>query len=216
MLNKTRLENLSDGIFAIILTLLALELRVPVVHEGASPQALWEALMALFPKFLAWANGFFTLMVIWLNHHRFFQMFRKIDRGLFWWNNALVFWVALIPFATAVLGEYIQNPMAVCLYGAIMVPQAFTWLAGRLYLQANPGLLVESVSLPEFRRGTIATLIFGPIAYGGVCAVAWIHPFWGVALSMAIALYFVLPHSTKDLELPASELSGHHSASGSK
>ncbi len=197
-MNKGRLENLSDGLFAIILTLLVLELRVPELGEGGSPEALATQLLAMVPKFLSWANSFFTVAVIWLNHHRFFKMLRVVDHGVFWWNVFLLFWVSLIPFPTALMGDYLQNPLAVSFYGVVMACQGLTWTVGRWYLQGHTSLFHDHVSLKDFRTGTWFTILFGPIAYGGAAALAWVHPYLAVAFYLGIAGYFMLPHSTKN------------------
>lgn len=197
-INKSRLENLSDAIFAIILTLLIIEFRVPHLEHPASPEELGQALMGMVPHLLSWLNSFFTIIVIWLNHHRFFQMFRTVDHGLFWWNSLLMLWVALIPFPTAMMGELIDNPLAVSLYGGLMFLQALTWMGGRLYLLHHLHLFHDHVSIEAFRQGTWATLVFGPLAYGTAAGLAWVHPYLGLAIYLLIALYFILPHSTRD------------------
>jgi len=197
-MNKGRLENLSDGIFAIILTLLVLELKVPPLADGNSPEQLGSKLLEMAPKFLSWANSFFTVSVIWLNHHRFFKMFRIVDHTLFWWNVVLLFWISLIPFPTALMGDYLANPLSVSFYGLVMFLQSVTWVIGRLYLHRHLNLFHEFVSVAEFRKGTLFTLLFGPVAYGAASALAWVHPYLAVTLYLVIAGYFILPHSTKN------------------
>jgi len=122
---KNRVEIFSDGVFAIIVTLLVLEIKVPhiVIHDS-SDQLLF-ALIGILPKFISWIISFFTICVIWVNHHRLFKMFGAINHGLFWWNALLLLWISFIPFQTAVLGDYHNNQTAIIFYGIVMMLMAF-------------------------------------------------------------------------------------------
>jgi uncharacterized membrane protein len=87
--SKGRVEALSDGVFAIVVTLLVLEIKVPHVAEHGSVAALADALGTLAPKFVSWVISFATVCVIWLNHHRLFMRIGRLDNGLFWLNANL-------------------------------------------------------------------------------------------------------------------------------
>lgn len=88
--SKNRVEAFSDGIFAIIITLLVLEIKVPHIHEYNSAIELRQSLTALLPKFFSWIISFFTVAVIWVNHHKIFKQIKQIDSGIFWWNAFLL------------------------------------------------------------------------------------------------------------------------------
>ena len=107
--SKSRVETFSDGIFAIIITLLVLEIKVPHIDAPLSSKNLLESLLAILPKFISWIISFFTIAVIWVNHHRLFKQFKILDSGIFWWNTVLLMWTTFIPFPTAVLGDYPSN-----------------------------------------------------------------------------------------------------------
>lgn len=85
--SKNRVEAFSDGIFAIIVTLLVLEIKVPHIGDHHSTGELFAALKGLLPKFLSWIISFFTVAVIWVNHHRIFKQIGQLDNGIFWWNR---------------------------------------------------------------------------------------------------------------------------------
>ena len=104
---KTRLEAFSDGVLAIAITLLVIEIRPPEVHEG---ERLAHALWAQWPSYVAYLVSFVTIGVIWLNHHRVFEPVARVDGPLLLLNLNLLLWTALIPFPTAVVAEHLGDP----------------------------------------------------------------------------------------------------------
>lgn len=114
-MSKNRLEAFSDGMFAIVLTILVLELHVPELENGSFPVFL-AALKIIAPKFLAFLFSFFILAIFWVNHHHIVHQIAKVDSKLLWLNNALLFSASLFPFLTAFIGDYPGNPFVVALY----------------------------------------------------------------------------------------------------
>ena len=189
--SKTRVEAFSDGIFAIIVTLLVLEIKVPHIEDHNSTGALIASLFKLFPKFISWIISFFTVAVIWVNHHRLFKQFRQLDHGIFWWNALLLLWTSFIPFPTAVMGDYPGNLTSVVLYGLVMALMAFSFTLMRWYVVRNPELLEETTDIGSFRKGTFLSLLFGPLLYLAGIAASWIHPYGSFAIFLAIPVYFI-------------------------
>ncbi len=114
-MTKTRLEAFSDGMFAIILTILVLELHVPEL-ENASFEAFRAGLLGLAPKFFAFLFSFFIIAIFWVNHHAIVHHVHKVDTKLLWLNMGLLFFSSLFPFITAFVGDYMMNPFVVALY----------------------------------------------------------------------------------------------------
>ncbi|HRY97890.1 MAG TPA: TMEM175 family protein [Bacteroidales bacterium] len=193
--SKSRVEAFSDGIFAIIITLLVLEIKVPHISEHHSAQNLSYALSGLLPKFIGWLISFFTVAVIWVNHHRIFKQIKQIDQGIFWLNALLLLWTSFIPFPTAVLGDYPGNIASIVLYGAVMSLMALSFFLLRLYLIRKKGLLEESTDLMSFRTGTMYSLLFGPVAYLTGVGLGFIHPYFAFGIFLGIPLYFVFSQS---------------------
>jgi uncharacterized membrane protein len=105
-MTKARLETFSDGVLAIVITLLALELRPPEVEEGETlARALWEQ----WPSYLAYLLAFAQIGVIWLNHHRLFDQVRRVDGILLLLNLNLLMWITLIPFPTTLVAEHLRG-----------------------------------------------------------------------------------------------------------
>lgn len=114
-MTKTRLEAFSDGTFAIILTILVLELHVPEL-ENSSFAVFLEAMKILAPKFISFLFSFFIIAIFWVNHHHIVHQIQKVDSKLLWLNIGLLFSSCLFPFITAFIGDYPTNPFVVALY----------------------------------------------------------------------------------------------------
>lgn len=113
-MNKGRLEAFSDGVIAIIVTIMVLELRPP--HEATA-----HALLPLLPKFLTYLLSFAIVAIMWVNHHYIMHGVKSVDNRLLWANNLMLFCMSLIPFFTAYVGEHYQAPLPVAAYGISMV-----------------------------------------------------------------------------------------------
>jgi uncharacterized membrane protein len=120
-LGKERLLAMTDGVVAIIITIMVLELKAP---EGDTLEALHE----LWPVFFAYALSFIYVAIYWNNHHHYFHLVPRVNGAVLWANFHLLFWLSLIPFSTAWLGEHPFSPGPTALYGVSLVMPAFAWL----------------------------------------------------------------------------------------
>ena len=107
-----RVEAFSDGVFAIAITLLILELKVPHLAEGSGSRSLAAALLARWPSYLALVTSFFAILIMWANHHAMFNLIRRVNAPFLYANGFLLFVVTLVPFPTALLAEYFERPAA--------------------------------------------------------------------------------------------------------
>jgi len=105
-----RIEAFSDGVFAIAVTLLVLELKVPHLADGGANGSLGRALAAQWPSYVALVTSFFTILVMWANHHRIFDLVHRIDASFLYSNGLLLLCVTVVPFPTALLAEYFRKP----------------------------------------------------------------------------------------------------------
>jgi uncharacterized membrane protein len=187
----TRLEAFSDGVFAIAITLLVLEIKVPHLEGAATSAALTQALFKEWPAYLALVTSFFTVLIMWVHHHLVFRLVHRCDTNLLFVNGLLLLFVSIVPFPTAVLAEYMGTPAA---------PSACTVYAGffvgisgcfqLLVMSAfRPAVLSPRASAATVRRLSrsywagpplyiLATLTapFFPLAAIGICTALWI--FW--------------------------------------
>lgn len=196
--SKGRVEAFSDGIFAIIVTLLVLEIKVPHISDANSIGTLGTQLVHLLPKFVSWLISFLTVCVIWVNHHRIFVQVGTVNHRLFWLNAILLLWVSLVPFPTALMGDYPANPLAVVLYGAVMSCMAVSFHAIRRSVLADGPSLHPSADFTAFRRATHAALLLGVLPYAAATALAVVVPAVSICIYLAIPVFFALPRRQAD------------------
>jgi len=113
-MNKSRLEAFSDGVLAIIITIMVLEFKTPHVPD-------WSVIRELFPNFLSYALSFVFIGIYWGNHHHLFHTFQNINAGIIWANLNLLFWLSLVPFATGWMGENHFASNTVVFYAALLL-----------------------------------------------------------------------------------------------
>ncbi|MBI3313523.1 MAG: DUF1211 domain-containing protein [Candidatus Omnitrophica bacterium] len=186
-LSNNRLEALSDGVFAIVLTLLILEIRVPHL-EDHSHAALIVALGSVAPKIFSWLTSFFILMVFWVNHHHILSRAKKCDYGLFWLNALVLLAVSFIPFPTAFMGEYLRSPVAVTFFSLVVGLGGFFATLLHWYVV---NFLADDQARQEFNF--LKILIFGPGLYVLAAVLAWVNIYISYGLLIFIPLYFLLP-----------------------
>lgn len=151
VMTKNRLEAFSDGMFAIILTILVLELHVPELENG-SLSVFSEALKTIAPKFLAFLFSFFILAIFWVNHHHIVHQIVKVDSKLLWLNNALLFSASLFPFLTAFIGDYPDNPFVVALYPINMALSSVILGAFWKYAFVDTDLAPNNLTMEQKRK----------------------------------------------------------------
>jgi uncharacterized membrane protein len=160
-LSKGRLEAFSDGVLAIIITIMVLELSVP--H---SPTL--EALTELWPLFLSYVLSFANVGIYWNNHHHLFQAVRVIDGRVLWANLFLLFWLSLVPFGTAWMGENAFAALPVAVYGVILVAAAIAYyILVRALIRCQPADAPLAAAIGSDTKGRLSPVIYAaaiPIA----------------------------------------------------
>jgi uncharacterized membrane protein len=130
-----RIEAFSDGVFAIIVTLLVLDLKVPVLTNPADVGELWQGLIAQLPRFLSWLISFIIVCKFWLNHHHVLGMTRHADYGMVWINSIFLMGQSFIPFPTALIGQYSENALAVSIFGLVFALNTVLFIVLQSYIQ---------------------------------------------------------------------------------
>jgi uncharacterized membrane protein len=204
--NETaRTEAFSDGVFAIAITLLILEIVVKVPHEQLSPAALTSALTHLWPSYVAYFSSFATIGVMWLNHHRLYSLIQKNDDALHAYNLALLLGVTWIPFPTALLASQLLAPgqrIAGIVYASSFFVLAIIFnLMWRHAVRAK--LCAEHLDVQAITR----QYAFGPIFYAALIGVGAINGLACLIVSAAIAFYFLLPPKLWRRSAASAELS---------
>jgi uncharacterized membrane protein len=181
-MSKNRLEAFSDGVLAILITIMVLELRVP---HGTDV----EALRPLFPVFLAYVLSFVYLGIYWTNHHHLIHVTTRITGGVLWANIHLLFWLSLVPFATAWMGENHNAPLPTAVYGGIMLAAAIAYT-----------ILLRMLLAVEGPHSTLAKAIGGDLKgnislalYAASIPLAFVNQVIADAVYVTVALIWLVP-----------------------
>ena len=179
---------LSDGVFAIIITLLVLDVHVPELSQG---QSLTDALKEVRPSLTAFVISFILAGMYWVAHRDLFSMIRWTDRGLVWLNILTLLPLCLLPFAASLLGRYDRDPVALRIYGLVLVAIAAMRLLIALYATSRPHLLWTRLDDRQRRAVVLLTGVPG-LVYLLAAAVAGLAPAVSVAIFAGIpVLYFL-------------------------
>ncbi len=193
-----RVEAFSDGVFAIAITLLILEIKVPRLGQGASGHDLLATLLDLWPSFVAFLGSFLAILIMWINHHGLFKLINRVDSQLFFANGLLLMLVSFVPFPTAVLAEYLNgqgaNVAAVFYCGTfVLISGAYNLL---WYIATHQRRLIkEEVPQKLIIKIRKAYLIAFPIYISAMLFSAW-SAFGGLAIVLSLwVLWTVLDYN---------------------
>ena len=181
-MGKARLEAFSDGVLAILITIMVLELRVP--HE-----ADWRALSPLVPVLLTYALSFVFVGIYWNNHHHMFHLVDRITGGIMWANLHLLFWLSLTPFVTGWMGENHFAPVPTAFYGAVMLLAAIAYY-----------VLQQTIIRHQRPHSKLAAAVGGdvkgklsPMLYAAAIPLAFVNQWISDGLYVAVALIWLVP-----------------------
>ena len=181
-MNKTRLEAFSDGVIAIIITIMVLELKAPKGSDLAS-------LIPLYPIFLSYLLSFIYLGIYWNNHHHMMSTVKQVGGGILWANLHLLFWLSLVPFVTAWMGENHFAPNTLALYGIILLMSAVAYYILQsqiLHKHGKNSLLAKAIG--KDLKGKISPILY-MIAIISTLFSEWIAGF----LYILVALIWLVP-----------------------
>ncbi len=181
-MEKNRLEAFSDGVLAIIITIMVLELKVPRGWELA-------ALQPLLPVFLTYLLSFIYVGIYWNNHHHLIKAAHKVNGAMMWANLHLLFWLSLLPFVTGWMGENHFKPVPTALYGAVMLLAAIAYY------------ILQSVIIAQEGRGSKLAVSIGrdykgkasPVLYAIAIAASFFHPWLAGGIYVLVAFMWLIP-----------------------
>ena len=176
-----RLEAFSDGVIAILITIMVLELKVP--HDAS-----FGALREMAPTLLCYVLSFIYLGIYWNNHHHLFQATDRINGGVLWANNHLLFWLSLVPFATAWMGENGFAPAPTALYGVVLFCAAIAYTILVRTLLAEPANKRVAAAIGSDTKGNLS-LIF----YVAAIPLAFVNRVISDACYVSVALIWLIP-----------------------
>jgi len=182
-MNKTRLESFSDGVLAIIITIMVLELHIP---HGSG----WVELKPLIPAFFSYLMSFIFIGIYWGNHHHLLHSVKNVSSGIIWANLDLLFWLSLIPFATGWMGENHFAPDTVLVYGILllMCGIAFTILQKVVERHLHESEALRNAFSILNKKGLVST-----VGYAVAIPLAYVNPIFSGIIFFVIAFIWFIP-----------------------
>jgi len=197
MVTKARLEAFSDGVFAIVITLLALDLRLP---ERQGTESLASMLWDIWPAYVAYIVAFLQIGVMWLNHHRLFQQVRAVDGVLLVLNLNLLMWVVVIPFPTTVVADFIRDggqdaATAMVLFSGVLLVNAISFVALFAWITHDERIIGALPPRPVVRAARVRFGL-GLGAYSIAFALSFVVPAAALVVQGVMALYYAFDQAT--------------------
>jgi uncharacterized membrane protein len=181
-MGKDRLAAFSDGVIAIIITIMVLELKVP---HGTG----WTALITVFPHFVSYVLSFIYLAIYWNNHHHLLHTVTRVNGLILWANSSLLFWLSLIPVATAWMGENFLAPVPTAVYGVtLLMPAIAYYLLQKAIMRKQRPHSVLATALGADLKGKIS-----PLLYAAAIAFAFVIPWVSILIYVLVAVIWLIP-----------------------
>ena len=181
-MGKGRLEAFSDGVIAIIITIMVLELKVPHGEDGT-------ALAPLIPIFFGYVLSFVFVGIYWNNHHHMFHAVRQVNGAILWANLHLLFWLSLVPFATGWMGENHFAALPVAIYGVVLLMAGVAYFILSRFLVRHHGKDSSlATALGKDLKGKVSL-----ICYGAAIPLSFLNRWIAIALYVLVALMWLVP-----------------------
>jgi len=191
---KGRLEAFSDGVIAVAITLLVLNIMVP---PPRAPGTLAHKLLAQWPSYAAYGTSFVTIGIIWTNHHVMISRLRQPDRAILLLNLALLLWIGVLPFATNVLATYLKQGqgehLAAAVYSGSFLLMALTFATLNHHILFTKTHLLVTPIAEQRRRQILAFSVAGVAPYAAATALAVVSPYVTLAICAGIAVFYATP-----------------------
>jgi uncharacterized membrane protein len=181
-MGKDRLTAFSDGVIAIIITIMVLELKIP---HGAD----WTALKSVAPALVSYVLSFVYLAIYWNNHHHLLHTVTRVDGLILWANSHLLFWLSLVPAATGWMGENFLQPLPTAVYGGVLLMPAIAYYLLQkaiVHKQGQDSVLANA--LGKDIKGKIS-----PLLYAAAIVLAFVNPWLSIALYALVAVMWLIP-----------------------
>ncbi len=181
-MSKSRLEAFSDGVIAIIITIMVLELKIP---HGAE----WEALRPLLPVFLGYVLSFIFVGIYWNNHHHLFQVVKVVNGPTLWANLHLLFWLSLVPFVTSWMSENEYAALPVALYGVVLLMAGVAYyILVRVLIACNGKDSLLAKAIGDDKKGVISLVI-----YTAAILLTYVNPWFSCAFYVVVLILWLIP-----------------------
>ncbi|MBC7809336.1 MAG: DUF1211 domain-containing protein [Akkermansiaceae bacterium] len=187
-----RVNAFSDGVFAIAITLLVLDIKSPSAWRITSDAELAQSIGALWPRFAAYVQSFLVIGVYWVAHHTLLRLLRQVDRAFLWLNNLFLLCVAFIPFPASLLGTFTGFRTSSLVYGTTLVVTGMALYIAWRYASRGNRLLAPDFPA-QHRRAITKRILIAPLLYIAAMLVSFVQPRLCIVLYALVPLGYILP-----------------------
>lgn len=189
----TRIEAFSDGVFAIVMTLLAFQFKVPHFTTHASLYQNFHELSKIYSNFISFVFSFLFVAVFWVSHHQLFHAIKEADRKLLWYNIHLLFWITMLPFPTAMVGDFPEVPLAVISLAFVLLMVSVASYMVRRYSFYKAAEIRENFSARLIGGGLTKNIVAIVLNIGAIAA-AFISVSISYVIFIIVLALFTIPH----------------------
>jgi uncharacterized membrane protein len=188
-LPSSRVEAFSDGVLAVVITLLVLEIKLP--SDLRTEAALWKAVFHIAPVLAAWVVSFAFVLTFWVSHHYFFASLKGTDRGLLWLNGFFLLNITMVPFPTGLVGQYPGFAAPLTLLSGVMLLASLSFALMRLYATLHGRLLRDHITARAARLAMIQSAI-APALYACAVGLSSVNTLGAIVIQLLVPLIFFL------------------------
>ena len=187
------MENFSDGVFAIVLTLMAFQFKVPNFSDNVQFAVNFKELLNIAPHLLGFIFSFFLIAVFWVNHHHLYHVVKETNSALLWYNIYFLFWITMLPFAIAMVGDHFLVPLAAVSLGFVLFMTCIAAYLLLRYSYVKSKLVDETLSHESIKRGLTKNLTAIIITFLGIIvAFKWVYISYCIYFAVLILFMFPL------------------------
>jgi uncharacterized membrane protein len=192
----TRIEAFSDGVFAIVITLLAFQFNAPHLTRGVGIEQNFNELLKVYPNFISLVFGFLYVSVFWVNHHQLFHSIKEADRKLLWHNIHLLFWITLVPFTTGMVGDYPKIPLSAIALASVLLMVSVSSYIVRRYSYSHAAMINEHSSAQIIKSGLSRNLIAIVLNLAAI-GIAFVNVMLSYIVFTIVLTMFIIPLKTE-------------------
>jgi uncharacterized membrane protein len=190
-ISTSRIEAFSDGVFAIVITLLAFQFKVPKFTSEATLYQNFHELLKLSSNFIGFVFSFLFVAVFWVNHHQLFHTIKEADRKLLWYNIHLLFWITIIPFPTAMVGDHPDIPIAIMSLAFVLMMSSIAAYVVRRYSYFNASLVDENLSVDSIKDGLNKNIAAIVLNFAAIIIAPWSVNICYIIFIIVLALFII-------------------------
>ncbi len=191
--STSRIEAFSDGVIAIIITLMILEIKMPHIESGASSAKVWHALSGVVPYFISYILSFIVIGIMWVNHHYLFHLVKHSDTKLLWLNINLLFWMSVIPLPTGFIGEHYLLREASMFYGFVLGMCGL----GFYFLRRHANIIMKDFVTTEAKEKINRKNLISSSLYFSSVAFAFISVYISFFIFILIPVMYFIPEKAE-------------------